>query len=69
MKPLVFIKGGDGIVALAEWRRVVEVVGDLMEATQHYPVRYRVGVFPGEAPWPRWAWPRCRPSIHDVEPV
>jgi hypothetical protein len=40
---------GKGPVALAEWSRVVEVVDDLMEATEHYPARNRVRRYPDRA--------------------
>ena len=36
------------VAQLAERHRVVEVVGDLMEQTDMYPVRYRVREFPSE---------------------
>ena len=42
-------QGRDRPVALADWARVMEVVGDLMEPTEDYPRRYRVREFPGGA--------------------
>ena len=36
-------------LALVEWSRVVEVVGDLMEATEHCPARNRVRRYPDRA--------------------
>jgi hypothetical protein len=35
-----------GIVAGGDWDRVQQVVGDLLEETDLYPVRYRVRGFP-----------------------
>lgn len=46
---LAFGVEGEGIVAAGEWERVVELVGDLMEETDLYPVRYRVRRFPSDA--------------------
>jgi hypothetical protein len=49
-RKVAFMQAGrDGPVALADWSRVVEVVGDLMEATEHYPARYRVRHYPDQA--------------------
>lgn len=42
-------EGGSGAVALGSWERVREAVGDLLEPTEHYPARFRVREFPGEA--------------------
>ena len=33
---------------MVEWEKVVEVVGDLMEAVDIYPPRFRVRAFPSE---------------------
>jgi hypothetical protein len=48
---LVFLmkRGVDGPAASGTWGRVVEVAGDLMEPTEHYPARYRVRAFPDES--------------------
>ncbi len=47
---VVFMRqGGEGPAALADWRRVVEVAGPLMEPTDHYPARFRVRQFPDES--------------------
>ena len=43
------LQGRERPVALAEWTRVVEVVGELMEPTEDYPRRYRVREFPDRA--------------------
>ena len=42
---LLFVPGQD-VVAAADWDKVQEVVGDLMEETDLYPARYRVRGFP-----------------------
>ena len=39
---------GQRIVASGAWDRVAEVVGDLLEAVDMYPERYRVDTFPDE---------------------
>lgn len=41
--------GRQGPAAVGDWSRVREVVGDLMEPTEHYPTRYRVRSFPDAA--------------------
>ncbi len=51
-------EGRDGPVALADWSRVVEVAGDLMEPTEHYPARYRVRHYPDRAASKRSGWAR-----------
>ena len=38
----------DGSIAMVEWQKVVDVVGDLMEPLDIYPPRYRVREFPSE---------------------
>jgi hypothetical protein len=42
-------KGGEGPVALADWARVVEVAGHLLEEADDYPRRYRTKGFPDGA--------------------
>ena len=37
---------GEPPAAIGDWDRVQEVVGDLMEETDHYPPRFRVREFP-----------------------
>lgn len=45
---VVFMKG-EGIPAVfADWPRVMETFGNLMEPIEDYPRRYRVRVFPDE---------------------
>ncbi len=45
---VAFMKG-EGIAAVfADWSRVVETFGELMELTEDYPRRYRVREFPDE---------------------
>jgi hypothetical protein len=45
---VVFMKG-EGIPAVfADWSRVMETFGDLMQLTDDYPRRYRVREFPDE---------------------
>ncbi len=45
---VAFMKG-EGIPAVfADWSRVIETFGDLMEPTVDYPRRYRVREFPDE---------------------
>jgi len=45
---VAFMKG-EGIAAVfADWSRVIETFGDLMELTEDYPRRYRVREFPDE---------------------
>jgi hypothetical protein len=39
-------EGHKGPIALGDWARVLEIAGDLMELTEHYPRRYRVREFP-----------------------
>lgn len=41
-------KTGD-IVAYAEWDRMRDILGDMLEATEDYPDRYRVRGFPTPA--------------------
>jgi hypothetical protein len=41
--------GRERPVALGEWARAMEVVGDLMEPTEDYPRRYQVREFPDQA--------------------
>jgi hypothetical protein len=44
---VAFIQHGrEPPVALGEWARVMEIVGELMESTEDYPLRYRVREFP-----------------------
>jgi len=45
---LFLVRQGQGIVASGDWDRVQEVVGDLLEETDLYPVRYRVQAFPSD---------------------
>jgi hypothetical protein len=47
-KVAFMLKGRERPVALGHWARVVEVAGDLMEPTEHYPPRYRVREIPDE---------------------
>jgi hypothetical protein len=42
-------KGGEEAAAIGDWSRMMEVVGELMELTDHYPRRYRVRGFPEQA--------------------
>jgi hypothetical protein len=44
-----FVQGEERAAALAEWERVFEIVGHLMELTDDYPRRYRVQEFPDQA--------------------
>jgi hypothetical protein len=46
---VAFLREGEGLVALGEWERVFEIIGDLMEMTEDYPRRYRVREFPDKA--------------------
>jgi hypothetical protein len=41
-------EGQGALVASASWDKVVEVVGERMEQTEHYPPRFRVESFPTE---------------------
>jgi hypothetical protein len=41
--------GRESPVALADWGRVVDVAGDLLEPTDHYPARFRVRQLPDVA--------------------
>jgi hypothetical protein len=44
------IRNSERIPAIfADWSRVIETFGDLMEETDDYPRRYRVREFPDEA--------------------
>jgi hypothetical protein len=43
---VVFGEGDGNVVAAGDWDHVVSVVGQLMEATEHYPPRFRVREFP-----------------------
>jgi hypothetical protein len=51
--------GWERPVALGDWARAMEVVGELMEQTADYPRRYRVREFPGRAALQRSVWARC----------
>ncbi len=42
-------KGLEKTPAFGDWTRVMEVAGELMELTDHYPRRYRVREFPSSA--------------------
>ena len=46
---VVFIEDEAGPFALAEWDRVFEIAGDLMEQNDHYPRRERVREYPDQA--------------------
>lgn len=48
-KVVIMKHGREGPAALADWDRVAEVAGDLMEPTDHYPTRYRVRDIPEDA--------------------
>jgi hypothetical protein len=48
-KVAIMRQGHEGPVAMADWDRVAEVAGDLMEPTDHYPPRYRVRRIPDVA--------------------
>ncbi len=48
-KVAIMKHGHEGPVALGDWSRVMEVAGDLMEPTDHYPARYRVRQLPDDA--------------------
>jgi hypothetical protein len=43
------MKGENKPPVFADWSRVVENFGDLMEPTDDYPRRYRVREFPDES--------------------
>jgi hypothetical protein len=45
---VVFLKGSCFAPVFADWSRVIEAFGDLMELTDEYPRRYRVREFPDE---------------------
>jgi hypothetical protein len=36
-------------IVVADWSRVIQTFGNLMELTEHYPTRYHVRVFPDES--------------------
>jgi uncharacterized protein YtpQ (UPF0354 family) len=42
-------EGRENMGVFADWTRVMEVAGELMELTDHYPRRYRVREFPDKA--------------------
>ena len=46
---VVLVREQPGIVAVGEWETVFDIVGHLMELTDHYPRRYRVRDFPDQA--------------------
>jgi hypothetical protein len=46
---IAFVREGQGLVAIGDWERVFDTVGDLMEMTEDYPRRYRVREFPEQA--------------------
>jgi hypothetical protein len=46
---IAFIKGEGIPPVFADWQRVMETFGDLMEPTDEYPRRYRVREFPDES--------------------
>ena len=45
---VAFVRDQQGMIAFAEWDRVVEIAGHLMESTDFYPPRYRVRAFPDQ---------------------
>lgn len=45
---VVFLKGNCFDPVFADWSRVIETFGDLMEPTEDYPRRYRTREFPDE---------------------
>jgi hypothetical protein len=45
---VAFMKGEGLPPVFADWSRVIETFGDLMEQTDDYPRRYRVREFPDE---------------------
>jgi hypothetical protein len=45
-KVAIVHSGQEDLAVFGDWSRVVEVVGALMEPTEHYPRRYRVREFP-----------------------
>jgi hypothetical protein len=45
---VVFMKGENITPVFADWSRVIETFGDLMDLTDDYPRRYRVRKFPDE---------------------
>jgi hypothetical protein len=46
---VMFFRGGKGLVAAAPWEKAEEVVGRLMQPTEHYPQRVLVDAFPTDA--------------------
>ncbi len=47
---VAFMKyGQESPIALGPWNRVMEIAGDLMEPTEHYPARFRVRRHPDDA--------------------
>ncbi|MFT5524637.1 MAG: hypothetical protein ACI9G1_005368 [Pirellulaceae bacterium] len=46
---VVFVDQQSKTLGDANWRRVNEVLGSLLEETEHYPLRYRVRSFPSNA--------------------
>jgi hypothetical protein len=45
---VAFVREHQGMIALGEWEKVVEIAGHLMELTDHYPPRYHVRAFPDQ---------------------
>jgi hypothetical protein len=48
-KVAIMKQGHQGPAALGDWRRLIEVAGELMEPTDHYPTRFRVRRLPDDA--------------------
>jgi hypothetical protein len=46
---VMFVRGEDDLAAVAQWERVQQLVGRLMEPTEHYPARFLVQDFPTDA--------------------
>ena len=46
---VMFFRGEDDVPAVARWERVEQVVGHLMEQTEHYLPRFHVTDFPSDA--------------------
>jgi hypothetical protein len=46
---VMFFRGEDDVPAIARWEMVEQVVGRLMQPTEHYPARFHVAKFPSEA--------------------
>ena len=49
VEKVVLVRKHQGMVPLGEWKSVFEIVGHLMDLTDHHPRRYRLRGVPGSS--------------------